>query len=94
MIALTVGYHTRGGEAFFVREPQSKNSCYHTRGGPSDTKEPGISYIRRAIPNKEISIIYCMLYHTHWGELSYKWTQRRSILYDDGHHKIRRDHHS
>lgn len=38
MIALTVGYHTRGGEAFFVREPQSKNSCYHTRGGPSDTK--------------------------------------------------------
>ena len=29
-------------------------------------KEPGISYIRRAIPNKEISIIYFISYHTHW----------------------------
>lgn len=29
-------------------------------------KEPGISYIRRAIPNKEISIIYFISYRTHW----------------------------
>ena len=94
MKALTVGYHTRGGEAFFVQELQSKNSCYHTRGGPSHTKGAWDILHKEGYPKqRDIYHILHILSYT-LGELSYKWIQRRSILYDDGHHKIRRDHHS
>ena len=94
MKALTVSYHTREGEAFFVREPQSKNSCYHTRGGPSHTKGAWDILHKEGYPKqRDIYHILHILSYT-LGELSYKWIQRRSILYDDGHHKIRRDHHS